>query len=216
VSETSDRACIVSVCKSLATADEIVAAYAAVPQDERPALLTRLREIDRTFGAALDVLADKFEVWFPRWYYIHNAVLAPRLGYAKLDSFDGIETPPDRADAIARLLERLRLREEASRPRRPREVPQWDSDAFELRFKGWAKRYRRNASSQVHVLATFQAKKWKRSISSDDMCNQIGPNEFKSVAKHLNEAINKDGPAPIRFAPGGHGIRWDPVDPASE
>jgi hypothetical protein len=99
----------------LKTAGAIAASYQTAAADKRPELRARLKETDRTFGAALDALRDPFpRVWFPRWYESHGHFICHRLGYAIIDFLDKIETAEHREEEVACLLARLKLKEEVT------------------------------------------------------------------------------------------------------
>lgn len=134
----------------------------------------------------------------------------------------GTHAAEDMQDALADATETVRRLHElqiALRGEKATDLPEWNGSVLELKYRGWTKRYKRNAESQIDVLNAFQAKGWARSISSDDIVTDgrkgvIGERQFKDIARHIATSFKKGKPRKptMRITRGGAGgLMWEPV-----
>jgi hypothetical protein len=127
-------------------------------------------------------------IWHPGpTWFITRGALAVELLTKALEAVGDAKTRNDLASAI---------------------LPSWDETELELRFGDWSRRYRRNAESQMAVLAEFQKQRWRRRIK-DHPNNTFS--DLRDTVRNLNRSLGNN--APIRFSRDGtgDGLRWDPV-----
>jgi hypothetical protein len=110
------------------------------------------------------------------------------------------------AQAVELLTSALEPKTSANKPEKQADRPEWNETDLELRFRGWRKRYRRNAESQMAVLAAFQRCRWKRRIK-----HKVEFGDLRDTVRNLNSSLGAE--AQLKFSRDGYGdgIRWDPV-----